>query len=111
MAPEQAIEAIAGSELPLLAESTKVGIRPFPAVQSSRRRMSNRAPTISAALGRSVQPELGAGITMPSKDRVSIPTQEHALKHAHGRRAGDTGHGPVQSNGMCLLEFVVHCNL
>jgi hypothetical protein len=22
-----------------------------------------------------------------------------------------TGHGPVQSNGMCLLEFVVHWNL
>src|SRR5262249_639276 len=23
----------------------------------------------------------------------------------------DTDHGPVQSNGMCLLEFVVHWNL
>ena len=27
------------------------------------------------------------------------------------RRARDTGYGPVQSNGMCLLEFVVHWNL
>ena len=25
--------------------------------------------------------------------------------------AQDTGHGPFQSNGMCLLEFVVHWNL
>jgi hypothetical protein len=48
-------------------------------------------------------------VTASARDRRTVPAWSPLAMLPSPRRGH--GHGPVQSNGMCLLEFVVHWNL
>src|SRR5262245_39848980 len=84
--------------------SRKVRVRPYRArAKSSRHDTPEYAGIVPNAL------EMGTIWAHPE-----VPRRQH--RPSAGERpirglASAPDHGPVQSNGMCLLEFVVHWNL